>query len=71
MGFCMGDRNPLVGGLVKLDQDFKQVAADEASHAGNEPCFWLGLQAGLELGKWGHFAFNLIASYAYETVARD
>src|SRR5665811_455887 len=36
--------------LVELEQGFEQVAADEASDAGDEPCMWLGGEAGLKLG---------------------
>ena len=35
--------------LVEFEQGFKQVAADEAGHTSDEPCFGLGLQVSLEL----------------------
>ncbi len=40
--------------LVEFEQGFKQVAANEASHTGNEPGFGVLAQLGLDLFVAGH-----------------
>ena len=56
--------------LVELEQGFQQIAADKASHAGDEPGAGLGGQAGLQLLVGGHFTSLFIAACARLVCAR-
>jgi len=45
--------------LIQLEQGFQQVAADEASHTGDKPGFWVGPQLGLQGLVGGGHAYSL------------